>query len=67
MGKWYQDMFKGKLGKYFLTFFDWRKDLTGKEIQFLESALKKGLILDHCCGVGRLYHFHLVDKLLAWT
>jgi len=54
MDKWFRDMFKGELGKYFLTFFDWRKDWTEKEIQFLEGALKKGLILDHCCGVGRL-------------
>ena len=54
MDKWYQDMFKGEFGKYFLTFFDWRKDWTEKEIQFLEGALKKGLVLDHCCGVGRL-------------
>ncbi|UCC32917.1 MAG: class I SAM-dependent methyltransferase, partial [Candidatus Bathyarchaeota archaeon] len=54
MDKWYQDMFKGELGKYFLTFFDWRKDWTEKEIQFLEGALRKGLTLDHCCGVGRL-------------
>ncbi|MGD8506480.1 MAG: class I SAM-dependent methyltransferase [Candidatus Bathyarchaeota archaeon] len=54
MGKWYHDMFKGELGKYFLHLSALRKELTGKQIQFLESALKKGLILDHCCGAGRL-------------
>ena len=54
MGKWYQDMFKGELGKYLLHSSDLRKELTEKEIQFLENALKKGLILDHCCGAGRL-------------
>lgn len=54
MGKWYQDMFKGELGKYFQSLADLRKELTEKEIQFLESALKRGLILDHCCGAGRL-------------
>lgn len=54
MEKWYQDMFKGELGKYFLSLSDLRKELTEKEIPFLESALKKGLTLDHCCGAGRL-------------
>jgi len=54
MGKWYHDMFKGELGKYFLLFFDLRKELTEKERQFLEGVLKRGFVLDHCCGVGRL-------------
>lgn len=54
MDKWYQDMFKGELGKYFLHSSELRKELTEKEIQFLENALKKGLILDHCCGAGRI-------------
>jgi len=54
MEKWYQGMFKGDLGKYFLSLSDLRKELTEKEIPFLENALKKGLVLDHCCGAGRL-------------
>lgn len=54
MDKWYQKMFKGELGKYFLHSSDLRKKLTGTEMQFLDGVLKKGLILDHCCGAGRL-------------
>lgn len=54
MGKWYHDMFKGEFGKYFLLLSDPRKGLTEKQRQFLEGVLKRGFVLDHCCGAGRL-------------
>jgi len=47
-------MFKGEIGKHLLHSSDLRKEQTEKEAQFLENTLKKGLILDHCCGAGRL-------------
>lgn len=50
---WYKKMFEGNLGKYSLSIFDKRKD-TDMQVSFLRGVLRDGLILDHCCGAGRI-------------
>ena len=54
MNRWYKKMFEGNLGKYWLTISDRRKEVTDLQVSFLRDVLKKGFVLDHCCGPGRL-------------
>jgi ubiquinone/menaquinone biosynthesis C-methylase UbiE len=54
MNDWYKKMFEGNLGKFSLRILDRRKEITGLQISFLRDVLNKGLVLDHCCGPGRL-------------
>jgi len=54
MGDWYKRMFEGKLGRYWLTVSDRRKEVTEIQVSFLKEKLPKGLTLDHCCGPGRV-------------
>lgn len=52
---WYRDLFRGRLGEFWVeNYFSERwKAQTEKEIAFLKEVLKKGVILDLCCGPGR--------------
>jgi ubiquinone/menaquinone biosynthesis C-methylase UbiE len=54
MSDWYKKMFEGDLGKYWLNLSDKRKEVTALQVSFLKDVLKKGLTLDHCCGVCRV-------------
>lgn len=54
MGDWYKEMFEGNLVKYWLSISDRRKEVTEIQVSFLRNVLKKGRVLDHCCGPGRL-------------
>ena len=54
MNRWYKKMFEGDLGKYWLNISDRRKEVTDLQVSFLMDVLKKGLVLDHCCGPSRL-------------
>jgi len=55
MSKWYKGMFEAKLAKYWTLLSDQAKEQTKQQAAFLEEVLPKGgLILDHCCGPGRL-------------
>ena len=54
MKDWYKKMFEGNLVKYWLSISDRRKEITNMQVSFLEDVLKKGLVLDHCCGPGRV-------------
>lgn len=47
-------MFEGNLVKYWLSVSDGRDEITEIQVSFLKNILKKGLVLDHCCGPGRL-------------
>jgi len=54
MNRWYKKMFEGNLGKYWLNISDRRKEVTDLQVSFLTDVLKKGVVLDHCCGPSRL-------------
>ena len=54
MSAWYKKMFEEKLGKYWLTISDRRKEITDLHVSFLKDILKSGLVLDHCCGPCRV-------------
>lgn len=54
MNHWYKKMFEGNLVKYWLSVSDRRKEVTDLHVSFLRDVLKKGLVLDHCCGPCRL-------------
>lgn len=54
MKNWYKKMFEGNLVKYWLSISDGRKEVTEMQVSFLRDVLKNGLVLDHCCGPGRL-------------
>ena len=54
MKDWYKKMFEGNLGKFSLRLLDRRKEITDLQASFLRDVLKKGLVLDHCCGSGRI-------------
>ncbi len=54
MNDWYKKMFEGNLAKYSLNLLDRRKEITDRQVSFLRDILKRGLVLDHCCGAGRL-------------
>ena len=54
MKDWYKKMFEGNLVKYWLSVSDRRKEVTNTQVSFLGDVLRKGLVLDHCCGPGRL-------------
>lgn len=54
MSHWYKKMFEGNLVKYWLSVSDDRKETTNVQVSFLNDVLAKGLVLDHCCGPGRL-------------
>jgi ubiquinone/menaquinone biosynthesis C-methylase UbiE len=47
-------MFEGNLAKYWLRVSDRREEVTDTQVSFLRDVLKHGLVLDHCCGPGRL-------------
>jgi len=47
-------MFEGNLVKYWLSVSDRREEITNLQASFLRNLLKRGLVLDHCCGPGRL-------------
>ena len=47
-------MFEGSLAKYWLNLSDNRKETTEVQVSFLKDVLRKGLVLDHCCGSGRV-------------
>jgi SAM-dependent methyltransferase len=51
---WYKELFEGKLGEYWLSMFYRREEPTQKQVTFLKNVLKEGMVLDHCCGPGRL-------------
>jgi ubiquinone/menaquinone biosynthesis C-methylase UbiE len=51
---WYKELFEGKLGEYWLSMSYRREELTQKKVTFLKNVLKEGMVLDHCCGYGRL-------------
>lgn len=54
MKEWYKEMFEGNLAKYWLSLSDSRKEVTNMQVSFLSDIIKNGLVLDHCCGSGRL-------------
>lgn len=54
MEDWYKRMFEGNLAKYWLSVSDRREEATDIQVFFLRDVLKKGLVLDYCCGPGRL-------------
>ncbi len=54
MNDWYKKMFEGKIGEYWLSVSDERKETTDAQVSFLKGVLKTGLVLDHCCGPGRI-------------
>lgn len=54
MKDWYKKMFEGNLVKYWLSVSDRRKEVTNTQVSFLGDVLRKGLVLDHCCGPSRL-------------
>jgi ubiquinone/menaquinone biosynthesis C-methylase UbiE len=54
MKDWYKSMFEGNLARYWLSVSDRREEATDIQFSFLRDVLKKGLVLDHCCGYGRL-------------
>jgi len=47
-------MFEGSLAKYWLNLSDNRKEATDVQVSFLKDVLRKGLVLDLCCGPGRV-------------
>jgi SAM-dependent methyltransferase len=47
-------MFEGNLAKYWLRVSDRKEEVTDTQVSFLRDVLKHGLVLDHCCGPGRL-------------
>lgn len=47
-------MFEGSLAKYWLGLSDNRKEATDVQVSFLKGILKEGLVLDLCCGPGRV-------------
>jgi len=47
-------MFEGNLAKYWISVSDRRAEITDIQASFLRKVLKRGLVLDHCCGSGRL-------------
>ena len=53
MNDWYKKMFEGRIGEYWLSVSDGRKEITDTQVTFLKDVLKMGLVLDHCCGPGR--------------
>jgi len=54
MKEWYKEMFEGNLVKYWLSLSDSRKEVTNRQVSFLRDFLEKGLVLDLCCGPGRI-------------
>lgn len=54
MSQWYKGMFEAKLANYWILLSDLRKEQTEQEVAFLKDVLPIGLILDLCCGPGRL-------------
>ncbi len=54
MNDWYKKMFEGNLGKFSLRILDRRKEITDLQVSFLRDVLNERLVLDHCCGPGRL-------------
>jgi len=52
---WYRDLFRGRLSKFWVEsyFSEPWKSYTEKEIAFLREVLKRGVVLDLCCGPGR--------------
>lgn len=54
MNHWYKKMFEGNLVRYWLTVSDQRKEVTDMQFSFLRDVLENGLVLDHCCGPGRI-------------
>ena len=54
MKDWYKKMFEGNLVRYWLSVSDRRKEVTDIQVSFLRDVLKNGLVLDHCCGPGRI-------------
>lgn len=52
---WYRDLFNRRLSEFWIENYSsetW-KSYTEKEIALLKDVLKKGVILDLCCGPGR--------------
>lgn len=50
---WYKDLFKGRWAKFWVEeYLELRED-TIDDIEFLRTALRKGVTLDLCCGPGR--------------
>ncbi|MEM1552356.1 MAG: class I SAM-dependent methyltransferase [Candidatus Bathyarchaeia archaeon] len=50
---WYRDLFKGMWAKFWIEeYLELRED-TMNDIEFLRTALRKGVTLDLCCGPGR--------------
>jgi ubiquinone/menaquinone biosynthesis C-methylase UbiE len=47
-------MFEGEFAKYWLSVSDRRKEVTDIQVSFLREILKNRLVLDHCCGYGRV-------------
>jgi len=52
---WYRDLFCRRLSEFWVEsyFSETWKSYTEKEIVFLRGVLRKGVVLDLCCGPGR--------------